>query len=418
MKFKNPTLYTNLQNNFQSLLKTDVRYLVRGSFVLSLGQIFAGLSGFILTICLVRIFDKTEYGLYTYIFSLAGMAGVFTLSGMDTVVAQEVARGDEHALIRGFWSKLRWGIPVTLITLFMGGYYLFKDNEILGYSLIIIGFFSPFLYTSSLYASYFGGKKQFKKITIDNIIKNGLITLSIIVTAYVTHSVIFTILAYFFSSTVISVLRYVLIIKKIPQSRDTGDTGALSLAKHLSVMDSFSLVATHIDKIIVFQLLGATPLALYALALAPVKQMQGISKLIRTLVLPKFSSRTIVEFKKTMPHKVKVSFLASLFFVICYCILSPFFFHYFFPEYREALRYSQVLSLSLLFIPFILYVQALTSLGKTKELYILQIAKPIVKILLLIILIPQFGIWGAIFSFILSHLVSNIILFILFQRMT
>jgi O-antigen/teichoic acid export membrane protein len=247
-----------LLNSVQLILKTDIRYIIHGGTYLTLGQIFAGLAGFTLTIGLVRILNQAEYGLYTYIFSLSGMATIFTLSGMDTVVTQAVAKGSPGVLINAFWSKLKWSVPSGVITLCVGAYYLFKDNEILGTSLLIIGIFSPLLYASSLYASYFNGKKQFKKLAIDNALKNAFVTFCILLTAYFTGSVILIILTYFLSNTLISTVRYLILVKRI-NTADRGefDAKSLNFGKHLSIMDSFSNISTYVDKIIVFQLLGA-----------------------------------------------------------------------------------------------------------------------------------------------------------------
>jgi PST family polysaccharide transporter len=411
-------LLHNLLDKLQSLFRTDIRYLLKGTAYLSIGQIFAALSGFLLTIGLVNILDQANYGLYTYILSLAGMVGAFTLSGMDTTVAQAVAKGFDRTLVRGFWSKLCWSIPASIVTLCIGGYYVYNQNYILGVSLLIISLFSPLLSASSLYGSYFNGKKQFKKLAFDNAFRNALITVSILVVAYTTQNVILIILAYFFSNTFISAVRFLYLTKKLPVSDSSSDASSMSLGKHLSVMESFSNISMYIDKIIVFQLLGATALAFYALALAPIKQLQSVSKIIRALVLPKFSIRTEGELMKALPHKTLIFFFASLAVAITYCIIAQLLFTSIFPKYSEALLYSQVLSLGLLFMPFILHAQTLTTLGKKRELYIFNIAKPIVRIALLVILIPLYGIWGAIFSFILTQLITGIILLALFRKMS
>jgi O-antigen/teichoic acid export membrane protein len=343
--------------------------------------------------------------------------GAFTLSGMDTAVAQSIARGFDKSLIKGFWLKLRWSLPASILTLFIGGYYIYKQDEILGVSLIIIGLFSPLLYASTLYTAYFNGKKEFKKIAYDNALKNIFISICILIIAYTTKSVIYSILAFFVSNTAVSVVRYTRLARKISQNNSRlVDKFSFSLGKHLSLMESFSLVSTYIDKILIFQLLGATQLAIYTIALAPVKQAQGISKLIRTLLLPKFSTRTLSEIRSTLAHKVRISIIICACLALGYVIFAEILFTYIFPQYREAIRYSQVLSILLLFMPSMFYIQALTTLGKKKELYILNITKPIIRIIPLVLLVPKYGVWGAVFSFLIFYVVHYAMLFILFQN--
>jgi O-antigen/teichoic acid export membrane protein len=400
----------------QTLFKTDARYLLRGGLYLSIGQSFAALSGFILTVCLVRILDQAQYGLYAYILSFAGAIGVFTHSGMDTAVTQAVAKGFDRSVIDGFWEKLKWSMPIAIVTLCVSGYYFYKDDATLGFSILIAGVTIPFFAASSLYVSYLNGKKQFKRLVHDNIFRNGAITVSILLTAYLTHNIIYTVFAYFISNTLISVTRFLVLSRKIPDSEHETKEQTLHIGKHQSFMEILGNISAYFDKIIVFQLLGATPLALYALAMAPVKQMSGVTRIIRALALPKFSTRSAKELKGLMKYKMFILFCALLSITISYCVFAQFFFVKIFPQYEEAVLYSQVLSLGLLFLPSVLHLEALTALKMKRELYIVYTSKSVIRILLLIILVPFYGIWGAIFTFLLTQLSLSILLKVLFER--
>ena len=408
-----------LLGRLQKFFKTDIRYLLKGTALLSIGQVFAAISGFILTVGLARVLDQAEYGQYAYILSLAGIVGMFTHSGMDTAVAQAVAKGFDRSLLFGFWSKVKWSIPIAIITMCAGGYYLFKDNEILGYSLLVSGFTTPLFAGASLYGAYFNGKKLFKKIAYDNALKNIAIATSILLTAYITQDVLYVVCAYFFSSTLISALRFYFLAKNIPSQSESDELTKSNLVtgKHLSFMELLGNISIYVDKIIVFQLLGATSLALYSLALAPTKQLQSVSRIMRALALPKFSTRTAHELKHAMRHKILIFFLGAFLITFLYCIVAQFLFVIIFPQYEEALLYSQILSLSLLLMPSILHVQALTALNQKKALYVSSIVKSVTKIGLIFILIPLFGIWGAILAFLLSQLANSITVYLYFQKM-
>jgi len=415
MLISNPTLQ-RLFMKLQKLLRTDLHYLLHGGTILTLGGFFAAGSGFILTLALTRIFSQTEYGTYNYILAIAGAVSGFTLTGIDTAITQSVARGHERTLVSGSLIKLRWSMPISLVSAAVGLYYMFQGNATLGLSLFVIAIFTPPLYASMVYVAYFNGKRLFKKISIDNALKNILISGSIIVTAFLTHDVLLTIVAFFVSSTLISVLRYFYLIRTRSILSASDDPKSLTFGKHLSVMDSFSILSTYIDKIIVFQLLGATPLAVYTIALAPVKQLQGITKIVRTLVLPKYSKRSQEELWESIPHKSLPFLIISILIIVLYCFFAEILFVYVFPNYHEAIRYSQVLSLTLLSMPFILQTQALTALGKKRELYILHVTKPFIRVFFLFLLVPTFGIWGAVYAFLCFYLVHYAILLFFFTK--
>lgn len=399
----------------QRLLKVDLRYILHGGSFLMLGQILAGISGMLLTITLAHYLEQSEYGQYSYIFSIAGIVAAFTLSGIDTVVTQSVARGHDRAIIDGFKTKMSWGIPVGIISLLCGGYYYYNDNHLLGASFAVIGISTPIIYACSLYAAYFNGKKQFKRIGIDNAFKNVAISAGMIATAYFTRDALSVVIAFFLINTAISVIRYGLLASTIRDTEGPQDN-SIRFGKHLSIMDAFSVIATHIDKIIIFQLLGAAPLAIYTLALAPVKQLQGISKVIRTLILPKLSNMDITEIRRTLPHKFNVFLVVSALIATLYCLAAPFIFSLLLPKYSEAVIYSQVLSLSLLFMPFMLQTQTLVTLHRKRDLYLLHVTKPLIRAVLLIVCVPTMGIWGAVTALIGFYITHYVMLCFFYNR--
>lgn len=56
-------------NKLQSLFKTDIRYLLKGTILLGGGQTFAAISGLLLTIGLVTVLIK-QIMVYTHTFFL------------------------------------------------------------------------------------------------------------------------------------------------------------------------------------------------------------------------------------------------------------------------------------------------------------------------------------------------------------
>ena len=71
---------------------------------------------------------------------------------------------------------------------------------------------------------------------------------------------------------------------------------------------------------------------------------------------------------------------------------------------------------TLLFFPQGLLSSGMAAHAKIKQLYIIKISGPLLKIILLTLLIPNFGIWGAIYSIIISSLINGLLVFYLFQK--
>ena len=103
--------------------------------------------------------------------------------------------------------------------------------------------------------------------------------------------------------------------------------------------------------------------------------------------------------------------------VIVYIFLAPFFFNIFLPQYNDAVIYSQVLSVYLVFSPRSLITTALKAQRKIKELYLIRTIGQIGKIILIFPLLKYFGLWGAIFSVIISDLFLYVLYFFVFKRL-
>src|SRR3990172_6841992 len=87
----------------EDFLKTDMVYLTKGGFWLSLGHGVAMLAGFFISIAFANLFPKESFGTYKFILSMVAMLGAFSLTGIGVAITQAVARGNGGSLRRGFY---------------------------------------------------------------------------------------------------------------------------------------------------------------------------------------------------------------------------------------------------------------------------------------------------------------------------
>jgi O-antigen/teichoic acid export membrane protein len=121
--------------------------------------------------------------------------------------------------------------------------------------------------------------------------------------------------------------------------------------------------------------------------------------------------------KKSIFDKFLKLFWFSIPFTILYILICPIFFKIFFPTYTESVIYSQILALILIFSPFSFLATAFLAEAKKRELYILNIAPQILKIVLFFVLIPLFGIWGGVFSILISQIFYSSLTLYFFQKL-
>jgi Na+-driven multidrug efflux pump len=82
----------------------------------------------------------------------------------------------------------------------------------------------------------------------------------------------------------------------------------------------------------------------------------------------------------------------------------------------DSIIYSQVAVISLLFFPKMFLAQMFSAHIQMKNLYIMNLTQSISRIILLAILLPLYGIWGAVWVIISTEIIHSIVLFILFKK--
>jgi O-antigen/teichoic acid export membrane protein len=399
--------------------KTDMVYLASGGFWLGLGQFFSSLSVLLLAIAFANLLPKETYGTYQYILSMASIVGVFSLTGMNTALAQAVARGIEGIVKKAFWIQMKWGLIMFFVSLAASVYYFIQGNQILAVSFLIIGSFSPLLNSANSYSAFLNGKKDFKKITKYNIASIVSSNLLLLLTVLLTKNPLVLVLVYFASNTAINVYFYLKTIEAVKTERDTGQneiSETVSYGKHLSLMNIITTIAHYLDGPLVFHFLGAANLAVYSLAVAPPEQIKALFKNVSALALPKFSSQAKEAIKKTINNKVLVLGTSIAVAVLFYILIAPLAYKIFFPKYLSSVFYSQIYALSVIAITIYLPFTALLGQMATKQLYLFNFWTSLFQILLLVIFVYFWGIWGAIISRIVSRFLNLAISLILLKK--
>ncbi|MFC1801910.1 oligosaccharide flippase family protein [Patescibacteria group bacterium] len=413
-KLKNKTY--NLLRWSEKYTKTDMIYFTSGNFWLLLGQIIPTAVGISLTIAFANLLPKEVFGTYKYVLSIAGFLSAFSLTGMWTALLKDVAQGREGVIKSAFWISFRWSLGASAIALILATYYFVKGNLVLGISSSLIALSLPILNSGSLYPAFLSGKKDFKLFSVTRILSGVIITGTMIATLFVTQNIIIIITAYFIITTAVSLSFYLFTVNKYKTIKEAISKETLRYAKHLSFMGILGRLADHLDKLLLWHFAGPIQLAIYTFATKPIIELRGLLGNVFPLALPKFSNKSIDEVYKNLPLRMLQSIIIIIPIIILYVVLAPFLFKYVFPEYTEAIIYSQLFSLILLLEPKGFIGTALVAHAKVKEQYILNITGSVSKILLLIFLLPTFGILGAIIALIGSEIFIAIVLLFFFLR--
>jgi O-antigen/teichoic acid export membrane protein len=392
-------------------------YLTKGSFWLGISQFASSFVALLLSIAFANLIPKETYGVYKYLLSVLNILAIATLGGMTNALAQAIARGKEKTIFDGVRARLKYGTLGTIIAIGIGAYYYLNGNNTLAISFVMMGAFMPIMQAYDLYNSLLSGRKLFREYAVFNIITQFFYSVIIIGTLLISKDVIFILLAYLVSNTLINIILYIYVLKKYPPEGES-EASSISYGKHLSLMTVISTIASELDKMLIFQFLGGTDLAIYLFAISPPEQLKGLFKNVNSLAFPKFATQTNEEIKKNIFSKALKLGIAVTIACVLYIIFAPLFFKILFPAYMQSVWFSQLYSISVIgaSISTFLYT-AFEAKGAKKELYKLNILINMTTLFLLYFLISYYGLIGAIISRILSRFLAIFIEIILIKKL-
>lgn len=403
--------FARLLNWFERIIRTDIRYLLRGGSWLLTGHGVSMVSSLALAIVFANLLPSHVYGTYKYVLSIAGILAVFTLPGINTYLAQAVARGAEKTLLPSIRLRISWGLGAAVLALGGAVYYFFNANIELAISLSIVALFIPFFDALGLYNTYLQGKRLFK-ISIQYFSSTQVAsTACLIGAAFLTNNLFLILLAYFIPVALLRLWFLLRTLQKYPPQGEH-DKRVGSYGTHLSLVSIPNQISAYLDSILLFHYLGPVQLAIYTFSLAPIEQIRGLYKNISPLALPKLASRTFAEINRLLRWRMFWLSIIGIIIAGVYIWVAPFAFSLLFPKYMSSVFISQLLAgLIALRLPgtfFASVMQSQISFLPKSWLYFSAVPSS-AFIVLLLVLTPLYGVYGIIASKYVSLVVGGII---------
>lgn len=399
--------------------KADMVYLAHGNFWLLSGRFISVGSGVLLTIAFANLLAPETFGAYKYILAIAGFVGAFSLGGLGGALARAIVQGKRHVVAGVYRASLLWSLPASFLAALGSAYYFYNGNVPLGMGLLLIAAASPFLNSFGLYKSILLGEKDFRALSLTNIPRSVVPVGALIVALVVSQDLLVVLVTYFVSNLVMGwlVYRWTLRKYKIARARHAETKEVVTYGKHLSVMGTVSQMTDNLDQLLLWHFAGPVQVAMYAFALAPIREIRNFSENIYPLIFPKFATKTVEEMKTTAP--LRILQLGAVLGVagIGYVFLAPWLYSLVFPQYTGAVFASQILAMGLILqskgiVETMLYVQ-----GNTRLRYVTVFATQGVKVVLWFILIPMYGFMGAVAGIVAADITAALMSWRAYNRL-
>ena len=398
----------------QGYSRTDMIYVAKGSFWLILGRAVVFILSFLVMIAFSRFVSKEFYGTYRYLLSLAGLISLFSLPGINVSLARSVAKGFEGSILPALKEKMRAGVLGSLILLGMGFYYFFHQNFVLFFALVIIALFFPLVNALVVYLPFWQGRKRFDIQSKYLVSAQLCASLVLIAAVFFSRDLLLVVISYFASFSLCRSILLHLTLGKV--ARSDKDPEMIPWGRHLTLMGFLANLADQLDKILLWHLLGAASVAVYSFAWMPIQKMRGFFP-VAQLALPKLSPKKISDTKQKVFRLFWQLFLVSCPLALGYMLVVPWLYRTFFPHYTASIAYAQVLSVFIIFLPVSLISTSLVAAARKKELYFMSVLTPLLKIILLLILVPLYKLWGAVYAIAASQFFNAALMIYLYKKL-
>ena len=392
-------------------------YLVKnGSYLANLLFIKIGLAAISMW-AFATFLSPFEYGIYSYLFSMLTLLSLFTLTGMNNSILIASANNSTIKTLSSLLLvRIKFGTLGSLAALAVSAYYYLQGNLTLTIGMLLVATIIPVFAPFNNYTSILTGRKKFKSKLFFESGELIFYTIAILLSVFFISKALYIFLSVTLVSIIYRAFAYSRVINKYNQKKSKllktiQFERAKKLAKkgkQLSLINLIPNIANHIDKIIIFALLGATELSIYAFATMPVEQLKNFFRIIPSLAKPKLANISHTSHKKTLSYQILLITILSVGTIVLYIFLSPLLFKFLFPTYLDSLFYSQVFSLSLIAVPALYIMTLLETKGKNKDIFEFNIFRGILSITAIAGLTFLYGLWGTILARIITRLFTLI----------
>jgi O-antigen/teichoic acid export membrane protein len=395
--------------------KTDMIYLGKGMSFLTIGQGISSASSFVLSLAFANLVPANTYGIYKFLMSVSGILNIATLKGATTALTKSVAQKFEGTLNEITKARLRWSALSIIGGFVVSAWYFYNGNNTLGYAFIIVGLLSPIVDALTTTGPFLQGKKFFGVMTSQYLAFRLIYFTCLLITILLTDNLYYILLGYFLPQVLFKIFIYHFVEKKYKENNDI-DPRSLSYAKKLSAINIIPLIASQIDKVLIFHYLGAVEVAAYSFAVAIPEQIFSFFSSIGILALPKYSAQNLNEVRKAVIKKNLLLIPVIILIIVSYIIVSPYVYKIFFPQYIESIFASQIYIFSIIGILGFLPITAISSQEDVGSMAKLRTISSISQLVLVFVFIVKFGIMGAIISRVLSKILGVVTSYYLFLK--
>ncbi len=389
--------WSSLSLRLTRLLHIDVTFYAKSIVWIVVAHSTGIIRGVATTFLMGRWLAPQTFGQFRYILAVFGIAGIFSLTGINQSVIRGIAKGDTVIAWAAFKRILSVSPLGSAILLLAAAERLWRGESIVAAGLAGVALLFPFYSVSGLYGPILNGKGEVTKLMKIAIMNNLVFSLCFVLIITHTKHLLPVLLAYLGFDIL---FRGSLTWHEICRLPKVGTpTEHLRLGTHLSGISAMQALASQLDQILIQYVGGYGTLASYSIATLIPEQIKDLANSWNGIILRRFSQyQKNQETLRATKRHFWLTFLLSAIIVGCYAILIPLFLPRLFPQYQNQVLPSIIYSLGLLAMPAMIGLNYFQAHNQIRALWRFNIVNAMLQISSNLVLIPLFGSWGAILS--------------------
>ncbi|MDD4354002.1 MAG: oligosaccharide flippase family protein [Candidatus Nanoarchaeia archaeon] len=390
--------------------------MIKKSLVMGFTTGVLMLIGLVVQHFLAKYLTLDEYGVYVLMFSWIGLLSVFSLNSFNTIVTKASAQNYPRFFKTASKVCFLFSLLSSIALLIIG--FFFEPERLNLF--IVLAIFFPFYGGINLADSYFIGASKFNKYSIYMITSQCIIAGLQILSVVFLHGIFWLLFFTLLGTSVINLVMTFFIYRGIKQEKDYKKEQELTkYGIQLTGVGIFSSIASRIQYVLLASLAGTATLAIYAVAQLIPEKIKGLIKGVLNppsmhLASQKKEESIYLMRKLILPlllFGIGVGLLVSLFLPIIINLV-------FGQKYHEAIIYSLVLLVPVIFIPINAMFSSIIIYHDYKRFYTkITIITNILQIILFIVLIPLFQIWGVILAIVGLAVINTLLNLVWFYRL-
>jgi len=382
--------------------------------VLRVVQLVAGIGS---TYVMAHLLSKDLFGQYHFILNWIGLLTIFAMTGLNESVMQSVARGFVGTFRRAIPVALLWSLLGSLVLALFGLWYLLHAQPSLAVGFFASSLIFPFTYGLTQWKAVRTGREDF----IGLLRTDGLV--AIVINALMIVAMFLVPKSYFWPLVMLMVIPAVQnVILTLTALRGIDlhspvELGSIPYGVKTNFYSAFNIVAKHADKLLLFFFLSPAALATFVAADRVADLFRNLVSDLAAVLAPRFArmDRYTAKLDKAMTLFL-IGYGAAV--IIFAFTLMPWALTFVFGNsYHDAVPYAQALMVSVAVgNSASLRFRFIRSQMDTEGFKHITVYTSALRILTSLILIPLWGITGAVVSTILFRLLTAAVVHVVLRK--